>query len=110
MKSIKLTKEQKNKLLEMCTKLYPKVKWHFWRDDSCPEFDETHLGYNMQYTLGNKAQPYKYGLVIHWFETCMINLCEKIIKDNDQLSDFKSLNFNKKHPIDYLYEEFKKLK
>jgi len=122
MKNIELTEEHKSKLLEMCNKL-------FWNGciNKC-DFNE--LG--ILFIALDKNYKYNHKILkIHWFEFCMTHLVEKIIatfivnKDqdriykrtlNDDLSKFylESLNFsrgfNKTHPIDYLYKEFKKLK
>jgi hypothetical protein len=116
MKVIELTEKHKTKLLEMCNKLFSSEGIFF--TINCGDI----------YYSKNGKYP---GKSIHWFEFCMTHLVEKIIatfittKDgdkiykrtlNDDLSNFfiSSLSFsrgyNKKHPVDYLYEKFKKLK
>lgn len=138
MKPLTLTDRQKEKLLEMCNTLFPEVKWHFWtsEDDNEPdEFNETFVGYNCQYTIGKKKQPYKGGLMIHWFEFVMTHLAERILNPyplapnrglRDKFKDFfweanmyaftlslgvkPSIGLHGAHPVNYLYEQFKKLK
>lgn len=112
MKSIILTEEHRIKLLEMCAGLFPETIWFFWLDDTCGEMNETHLGYNQTIKLGDKTHPFKDGLMMHWFEFCILHVFTKL--DNKSktpewefsLSDLLCLNI---HPIDYLYIEFKNL-
>lgn len=128
MKSIILTKEHKTKLLEMCKELFPKYNRFigFYKTEDETFYKEKIYKFNLLHLIGDKDIQ-----IIHWFEFCMTHLAEKIIavyitnKDgdkiykrtlNDDLSKFylESLNFsrgyNKQHPVDYLYSEFKKLK
>ena len=122
MKSIELTKEHKTKLLEMCNKLFPeKGKWF-----------EILCG-KIYYSRNGKFP----GKSIHWFEFCMTHLFLKIFPDTNSMSfgkpckisnsiqhynylvhwlagypnDYfgKIINLEKYHPIDYIYEEFKKI-
>jgi len=96
MKSIELTEEHKSKLLEMCTKLFPEHKWSFRNDYE-------HVGmldrdiYNNNFTR------------IHCFEFCMTHLQEKILKWGAEELGSEAIDGNI-HLVDYLYEEFKKLK
>jgi hypothetical protein len=113
MKAIELTEEHKAKLLEMCNKLFPKhCKFEFFTEDLRFLNEETD----------------EFLTFIHWFEFCMTHLVEKLIEVineyESKLSDSKREKFfieifepyellmsiKDKHPIDYLYEEFKKLK
>lgn len=111
MESLKLTKEQENKLLEMAEKLFP--EYFFDEEGEDYYIDEDGI---INFLIPIKENEYKCG-EIHWFEFCMTYLAEKIIPafcdmekmysgimGNDESDCFK------KHPIDYLYEEFKKLK
>jgi hypothetical protein len=121
MKSIELTKEHKTKLLEMCKALFPEMFVPTIQDNGYINYSET-------------GKTIDYDDRIHWFEFCMTHLANKIIntywkchlnekhyKTNlfEELSDFylSTINCDKNiklkqqiHPIDYLYEEFKKLK
>jgi len=113
MKSIELTKEQKDKLLEMCKALFPELTDLEIRDsmeDFCFKFEHICIEY------GRKNNNL---VIIHWFEFCMTKLPEKIF--GNPKNSFQGLNgrpywcekvaesFAKVHPVDYLYEEFKKL-
>jgi len=109
MKSIKLTEEHKEKLLEMCKVLFPKYTFIEWNLLGKKAWDAGYLKYYKDSD--------KYASFIHWFEFCSIHLCEKILKPNiNKMEFFWETNFyatlskEHKHPIDYLYEEFKKLK
>lgn len=110
MSPIELTEERKSKLLEMCNKLFPEKEIRFIKPVfSCPDTFFIQIGLKSSI---------KYDLEIHWFEFCMIHLVNKVLHD--------SMNFNfiteeheslitgllrkDLHPVDYLYEEFKKLK
>ena len=94
MKPIELNDEQKARLLEMCKSLFPKY------------IITIHQTNNV--IVSSKVE--KFYEVIHWFEFCFKILSSKIINDNDELNNFKCMNFNKIHPVDYLYEQFLKLK
>lgn len=125
MKSIELTKEHKSKLLEMCNKLFPEYKEIILTKQKCLNFGfKDHGSYTTKIA----------DMSIHWFEFCMTHLSNKIIntywechlnqkhyKSNllEEFSDFylstidcnTNIILNQQiHPIDYLYEEFKKLK
>lgn len=121
MKSIELTEEHKSKLLEMCKELFPEYKFISFKDES-------HLGaYEFEFNnicLSKKSLDlFDIELNVHWFEFCMTHLARKIgnssrLFDNpvedagDMLADmvFKQEWFNKYHPVNYLYEQFKRLK
>ncbi|HEX8586098.1 MAG TPA: hypothetical protein VF680_17025 [Allosphingosinicella sp.] len=101
MKSIELTEEHKSKLLEMCKVLFPD---YYQCEDE--EYNTIFL-YNIKTYM-------KDNIYIHWFEFCMIHLSEKIYTKKGKIMSgyfniIHNLNFTKKHIIDYLYEEFKKL-
>jgi len=109
MKSIELTEYHKSKLLEMCTKLFPKNKLdslQFGTLKFLINYYEKKDPNNSKITFGGWDKI----IEIHWFEFCMTHLCDKIFIHDESLNEFL-LTFNvDKHPIDYLYEEFKKLK
>lgn len=94
MKSIELTKKHKAKLLEMCNKLFKKEIHGLTIQE-----DNGFLNYS------DTSKTVDYDDRIHWFEFCMTHLAEKIDCDLAH-----NIIYMKKHPIDYLYEEFKKLK
>jgi len=106
MKNIELTKEHKSKLLEMCEKLFPEYKYISY------DIDIVHPGFISMWKKRILGFHYN-GLIIHWFEFCMIHLAFKLCK-----KDFNTLSLNtysnliqyNQHPVDYLYEKFKKLK
>jgi hypothetical protein len=105
MKAIELTEEHKKKLLEMCNKLFPKhCKFEFFTEDLRFLNEETD----------------EFLTFIHWFEFCMTHLQNQIliVASNLNKSDVLEYEFFSKltdswyesHPINFLYEEFKKLK
>lgn len=119
MKNIELTEEHKSKLLEMCKILFP--EYTTIPNDKNPKFLTinwfTKQGYFIHLMDDDDLKENK---MIHWFEFCMTYLQEKIRKVlnkpidtwNNRLIGKLSFYFNNKtvnHPIDYLYEEFKKL-
>ena len=103
MKNIELTEEHKSKLLEMCKKLFSEYVEI--------DFDESGL-----LTLWKEKCPSTQWTEIHWFEFCLNELCFKILDVKrdylglSQLQKFRLQEYSKNHPVDYLYEEFKKLK
>ena len=99
MKSIQLTEEHKSKLLEMCKILFPEYVIYPADNDGFIEGEQWVGDQNM----GEDRPVNEFN--IHWFEFCMTHLSEKIDCDLAH-----NIIYMKKHPIDYLYEEFKKLK
>lgn len=117
MKSIELTEEHKSKLLEMCKVLFPKYTFIEWNLLGKSAYDKGYLKY---YT-----DKMKYAKFIHWFEFCMTHLapkicdgktyyifCDRCNSHKKDLTEFSKEFISKylQHPVDYLYEEFKKLK
>ena len=100
MKNIELTEDHKSKLLEMCKVLFPEYPDLQFGVKEKHNWSKEYLVFGL---TGNEP-------IIHWFEFCMTHLCDKIFIHDESLNEFL-LTFNvDKHPIDYLYEEFKKLK
>jgi hypothetical protein len=130
MKAIKLTEEHKSKLLEMCNKLFPEYgDVQLLKSYCATEYDATGSPYLRWYIpFEHNGKKTTKLIKIHWFEFCMTHLVEKLIEVineyESKLSDSKREKFfieifepyellmsiKDKHPIDYLYEEFKKLK
>ena len=125
MKSIELTEEHKSKLLEMCKVLFP--EYTTIPNDKNPKFLTINWFTKQGYFIHLMDDDLKENKMIHWFEFCMTHLCVKIYnlidKYNNDLfinmfhgsilsfTHFKeSGDFVAIHPVDYLYEEFKKLK
>ena len=114
MTNIELTENHKSKLLEMCKELFPINNIGFTDDYYC-EWSLFLISDD-----DNDEMDVKDKIEIHWFEFCMTHLPEKIFKNPK--GRFQGINgrpywcekvaesFAKVHPIDYLYEEFKKLK
>lgn len=95
MKRIQYTEEQKKKLIEMSKSLYP-------------EYKEIHI--NGGWIYFNKGIPLD---TIPIFEFCMTHLYIKLIKENFNSRLYLLSILDKesdKHIIDYLYEEFLKIK
>lgn len=101
MKPIVLTKEHESKLLEMCNELFM--------------FDFKIIKNNIK-IFNIEGTHYT---TIHWFEFCM-EICQKLALEYKQIAIQNNFNYVtvhykywnddklKIHPIDYLYEEFKK--
>ena len=132
MKSIELTKDHKSKLLEMCKVLFPEYVIYPADNDGFIEGEQWVGDQNM----GEDRPVNEFN--IHWFEFCMTHLIVKLSKeftkqklseadytDNQypnwfsekvsyHLNPFRNEEFEEDilfiHPVDYLYEEFKKLK
>jgi hypothetical protein len=118
MKPIELSKEQQGKLLEMCKALFPEYEFELEIE---PQYDGSD---GFIYVADIKLL--HLGNYIHWFEFCMTHLIREIciLRTNDDLGfcpeEFDALHKksltkclmydNPKHPVDYLYEEFKKLR
>lgn len=133
MKSIKLTEEHKEKLLEMCKVLFPEYKKIDWYIDGDGNDDYDIL-------IIKDEMPY---ILIHWFEFCFMrlihrlqeNLPDKLVyrkqppfvgnvfswKKGNKWTMYSEFMFAypkaiyggssyPNNPIDYLYKEFKKLK
>ena len=105
MKNIELTENHKSKLLEMCKVLFP--EYTTIPNDKNPKFLTinwfTKQGYFIHLMDDDDLKENK---MIHWFEFCHEYLVEKILGDYNLIF----CGPNRKHPVDYLYEEFKKLK
>lgn len=106
--SIELTEEHKSKLLEMCNKLFPEYKEIILTKQKFLNFGfKDHISYTSR--IGNMS--------IHWFEFCMTHLIPKFEKQGIHINYWLMtlgpkhihwpVNFN--HPVDYLYQEFKKI-
>jgi hypothetical protein len=106
MTPIELTQEHKSKLLKMCNKLFS-------------EYDNilfSPITFNMLMFNGTEKDT----VYIHWFEFCMTHLQNQILVKASELNKSDDLEYDffskltdswyESHPIDYLYEEFKKLK
>lgn len=113
MKQIELTEEHKSKLLEMCKDLFPEYKYWNLHDGTCDLCTENTLDFHK-----DEKPSWNSWYRINWFEFCMIYLVNKIFHNSMQYSYIteqhesliKGLLRKDLHPIDYLYEEFKKLK
>lgn len=100
MENIKLTQEQKNKLLEMCKVLFPKYDKQYFNDDVEGNWGDEYLSL---YTTGEKKS-----LTIHWFEFCINNICPIFTNRTAMFDDIESDNIKIIiNPIDYLYKKFK---
>lgn len=124
MKNIELTEEHKSKLLEMCKVLFPEDEFTFDNDFGDDGFiDRNFLGENKSNLMWEDD-----GSHFHWFEFCITEIVNELSWKNiktDILADCEYEDFRMKlitnifkdklttekfHIVDYLYEEFKKLK
>lgn len=131
MKPITLSEDQKTKLLEMVKSLFPEYKHVSWDNQQLDL--GSYLGWEEvnQFRISNhiflsklEESPFDDGIFVHWFEFVMTHLqhriylqlptafvgidtwCNSLIGNlYAYFTDDRSLS----HPIDYLYEQFKKL-
>jgi hypothetical protein len=96
MKPIELTQKHRDKLLEMCKALFPEYEEILLEIE--PQYDGSDGFVQLTRNLKNKFRFES----IHWFEFCMTYLAEKLSQYPNQIEV--------DHPVDYLFEEFKKLK
>lgn len=101
MKNIELTEEHKSKLLEMCKELFPEYKDYKWDVVHCTD-DIKYNGILFMYKKDGNDDEF------HWFEFCMTHLVRELMCKNTKHA--QQLFMGLKHPIDYLYEQFLKLK
>ena len=104
MKNIELSEKQKDNLLEMCNKLFPETYSKSWDIENLFDYEPID-DENFE--------------CFHWFEFCMTHLQNQILtkaselgKSDDLEYDFFSIltdSWYQSHPVDFLYEEFKKL-
>lgn len=125
MQSLTLTTEHISKLLEMCKTLFLEIKhWSFDTQSLdigsyIEEVNERRISNHLFLSKFDES-PYDDGIFIHWYEFCVTHLATKL---------YNSLKYNTvgsnnhttivtyrgyicqeaNHPIDFLYEEFKKL-
>lgn len=139
MKQIELTENHKSKLLEMCKILFPEYKHiqirnYYSMSDYVFQIDKPdgseNNGFDAIEFLTEKGYQYEIedydgkGYSIHWFEFCITHLSHAIIFNPKNplkvcnhnhvglLESVMHLFYNEEqaiHPVDYLYEEFKKL-
>jgi len=121
MNSLNLSKEQEDKLLQMCNDLFPEFEEVIF--DSIIDLNESiiHTG-NLCFIKLLKESP-RGNVVINWFEVCVIHLSQKIAESYNtvypkekhafivdmmmkRMLDYSSLD--KIHPVDYLFEMYQK--
>ncbi len=134
--SIEISDKQKEQLLEMCKVLFPEYACHEFYITEDEEFKQCdflgllHLCGTS--AIGRKEKPGTFKIqdpvLIHWFEFCISQLVDAIAWENietDLLADVEYESFRMiyiteifkdriapgmYHPVDYLYEQFRKLK
>jgi len=109
MKAIDLNKEQKDELLEMCAKLFPEYRFSFYHPMSKANM-------LVGFLLDNDSDVYdNCDIFIHWFEFCIKELTPELFPDEESCNcdntylEIALIHMISEHPVDYLYEEFKKL-
>ncbi len=116
MKSIELTEEHMSKLIEMCQVLFPEYKYCRFVESKFSEYEEGKYEYlsffnNMLFGITDT------NVKIHWFEFCMTHLATILYNKLDSPQRGFTILYYRgmilqeaDHPVNYLYEEFKKLK
>jgi hypothetical protein len=109
MNQIELTKEHKSKLYEMCKELFP--EWTIYKI----EHDNMVSGNQWETDEEDPQESIAVNeFSIHWFEFCIDHLSKKVYTINGKIMYgytyfINNVRYIKKHPVDYLYSEFKKL-
>lgn len=124
MKAIKLTKEQKDKLLEMCEKLFPEYQFEFGISVTGNSYKHLFEFKTEEYlTINESEEPYND--LIHWLEFLLFYIVPKIDRpytrfgEHNHWSDcdislreyfsgsmFSLYKFGQTHPVDYIYSKF----
>lgn len=107
-KSLVLAQKQKDNLLEMCRGLFPKYKWEFASDYGTIN-DETQVDALIQWKITGKYSQI-FISTNHWFEFCVKHLIPKVANIIQSTIDMRILFCESSNPIEYLYQQFKKLK
>lgn len=115
MTPIKLTQEQKDKLLEMCKALFPEYTYYCFSNQQGNIYDNNAEFVMFSGNLGGIA------VKVHWFEFCMTHLQIKLqLRLNNWIDKWNHdligvvfaylFHGNQRiHLVDYLYEQFLKL-
>lgn len=108
MKSLELTAEHRVKLLEMCESLFPEQSPF---QIGIPQELRKGWGHSKDFVFGKSDVFVDDGIYSHWFEFCHNHLSPKVFGAGRyrERVQFYIDTFGG-NPIDYLYEEFKKLK
>lgn len=121
MRGIKLNDSEIEHLFEMIEKLFPE-----YGDATFYKCSHQNADMLCFFLKENDSDLFDHcNLFIHWYEFCMTHLVEKILNPKpelpsriikDEFSEFfwsanlYANNLGGKHPVEYLYEQFKKLK
>lgn len=121
MKALTINQSQKDKLIEMANKLFvgqefsghPVIKFLMSDQSGSCHYHSREKDQIFVYISSTYGFPID---VIHWFEFVMLSLAPKIIPAFIDMEEFYSglvgldeVDSYQKHPIDYLYELYKKL-
>lgn len=132
MKSIELTQEQKDKLLEMCVNLFPDIKWEHYDTANITEKKEYPEVWVVQYTDEEGELfciPWFEFVIMFLVESIQVHLTEDLLWRNQpeyvrnvykwdetrQWTMYTEFFFHypkrihRENPVDYLYNEFKKI-
>lgn len=134
MKPLQLTTQHRERLLEMCKVFYPDlqklafdagVEYYGSKKQAKANYCGFYItGDNCiqcSYPIDSRDDSFHEHLIesTHWFEFCMTHLQNKILVKASQLNKSDDLDYNfysrltdswyESHPIDFLYQEFKKL-
>jgi len=121
MEPIRLSDDQKVKLLEMCKILFPEYAYNPETFNGGIVFHH-HNGKNgmpydrlSEYLLGfrtdNDSDLFDMcDFCIHWYEFCMTYLFAAILNGRVVGSEWYDIFVKNEHPVDYLYELFLKFK
>lgn len=126
MNPITITEEQKEKLLEMAKALFPEPHNQALKEGlkfygSQEELDVNYCGFYLSgdnciqcsFPIDERDDSFHEHLIepIHWFEFSIYHLAYKILhKKNEYNTELCWIDaLQADHPIDYLYEQFKKL-
>lgn len=107
MKPIELTKQDREKLVEMCKELFPEYDRIYISDAN--DHHVVNVPCNYEINFMKSTNPSDFSNTFNWFEFCYKHLAKKIFKNNYyKLTAFTNLTIiGNVHPIDYLHQHYK---
>lgn len=102
MKQIEITDKHREKIFEMCRKLFPEIKKPVFLSFDVLLFNKS----------GKEWDEKENFPIFHWFELCFTELPKRLFPDDfkfhlEWMIVYMNSKKNHKHPVDYLYEKFK---
>ena len=109
MKTIKLNKGQKDKLLKICVELFPKYSRIEFNDPSDPDAGIDSLNGVLHFGQRVGDTGFNVKESIHWLELCITHIMPELRIYHYSYETWR-FSDTKIHYVDYLYNEFLKYK